>query len=285
MKTKQVKTTQSRRKVVVPRKARKARELPLIAVFTDNEWWSCVVTHTSKAGKSRCRILRTDLSSDQLGFFGAYFDVQLGEDVSEFVETHELGEAPHHFKEKENPYFPLSVMASHYPEFLSAAQVSNAFNANKKKIIRAKAKIKEECKKRSAYDDQMRCSHERLRCLLPIDVIQPLYLNVQVFDEFNEVARQVPYRQYSKGHWHEVIECERRENGIRMTMVECGDRPFLTSMRFKSYESVPDFLACFYTRWKSGLITLPRAEQENADFEAFEKDLDITDSDTVAIIL
>ena len=57
----------------------------VICVYTENEWWPSFVTKRMKDGSCELRSVRTDVSSDQLYFFGRSYRCTLGRDYSSEV--------------------------------------------------------------------------------------------------------------------------------------------------------------------------------------------------------
>lgn len=56
----------------------------ILVVYDSLEWWLCYVKQ-DRQGYCDTVILRTDLAADQLSYFGSAWEVQLGEDISDYV--------------------------------------------------------------------------------------------------------------------------------------------------------------------------------------------------------
>lgn len=207
-------------KIRIAKKASMSMKGRILVVYNSLEWWLCYVKEETQ-GYCKMVILRTDLAADQLSYLGSPWEVQLGEDISDYVAglDNTLQSAVGYFGTAtmlRNPYCDLRVAVGNpdVPLFMSPAALKRcrSLATLKKRDFFQKLgrpyyakwfNVKEQC--RRCFDTLASRPCWSLRFLLDLpNGIPPLPpFNLTVFEKPFLVA-QVPFFLLVGRKWVEV---------------------------------------------------------------------------------
>ena len=214
----------------------------LILLYHESEWWPCVVQRRFKGNNKMFSllILRTDLSmrDNQYKYFGSTWNLELGEDITEFMEKPENSPASaitymeRKKIEKQNPFCTLKSTiwedeeGEIIPVYVNGKEIKSKLARNKKRLnLFFEELLKQTDPKTFTLKQEMRLCHEKIMASEYFNLNKLLHLLPYSIESGNnlttftlEMAQsELPYYYNHNGKWCRVVGIEEQRGKIIVT--------------------------------------------------------------------
>ena len=228
----------------------------LILLYHESEWWPCVVQRRFKGNNKMFSllILRTDLSirDNQYKYFGSTWNLELGEDITEFMEKPENSPASaitymeRKKIQKQNPFCTLNSTIweddeGQIPVYVNGKEIKSQLARNKKRLNLFFEELHKETKPTMSLKEEMRLCHEKIMASEYFNLNKLLHLLPYSIESGNNLTTftlemahsELPYYYNHNGKWCSVVAIDNQRGKIVVsTEILCEEQQKKFSFRY-----------------------------------------------------